>query len=73
LKGNNRFIFMPFGGGPHICIGNNFAMMEMQLINAMLSSRAEMELVSKEIEPEPLITLKPGSGVMMKIRRVGNN
>lgn len=73
LKGNNRFIFMPFGGGPHICIGNNFAMMEMQLINTMLSSRAEMELVSKEIEPEPLITLKPGSGVMMKIRRVGNN
>ena len=70
LKGENRFKFMPFGGGPHICIGNNFAMMEMQLINAMLSSRVEMELVSKEIIPEPLITLKPGDGVIMKLIKV---
>jgi cytochrome P450 len=70
LKGENRFKFMPFGGGPHICIGNNFAMMEMQLINAMLSSRVEMELVSHTITPEPLITLKPGDGVIMKLIKV---
>jgi cytochrome P450 len=70
LKGNNRFLFMPFGGGPHICIGNNFAMMEMQLINAMLSSRTELELVSKAIEPEPLITLKPLGGVTVKIKKI---
>jgi cytochrome P450 len=70
LKGENRFIFMPFGAGPHICIGNNFAMMEMQLINAIFSARVEMELVSKNIEPEPLITLKPGDGVVMKIKKV---
>jgi cytochrome P450 len=60
MKGDNRFIFMPFGAGPHICIGNNFAMMEMQLINAILSARVELEVVSKNIKPEPLITLKPG-------------
>jgi cytochrome P450 len=70
LKGDNRFVFMPFGAGPRICIGNNFAMLEMQIINAMLSSRVEMELISKEIEPEPLITLKPGKGVMMKLTKV---
>jgi cytochrome P450 len=70
MKGENRFIFMPFGGGPHICIGNNFAMMEMQLINAMLSARVEMELVSTNIKPEPQITLKPSDGVIMKIKKV---
>ena len=70
MKGDNRFVFMPFGGGPHICIGNNFAMMEMQLINALLSARVEMELVSKDIKPEPLITLKPGKGVLVKIKKV---
>ncbi|MCW5907862.1 MAG: cytochrome P450 [Chitinophagales bacterium] len=70
LKGDNRFVFMPFGAGPRICIGNNFAMLEMQIINAMLSSRVEMELTSKEIEPEPLITLKPGNGVMVRIKQV---
>ncbi len=70
MKGENRFIFMPFGAGPHICIGNNFAMMEMQLINAIFLARVQMELISKTIEPEPLITLKPADGVIMKINKV---
>ena len=68
-KGMNRFRFMPFGAGPRICIGNNFAMMEMQLINAMLASRVELELVSREITPIATTTLKPGNGVMIKIKK----
>jgi cytochrome P450 len=70
MKGDNRFVFMPFGGGPRICIGNNFAMMEMQLINAMISSRVEMELVSTQIKPVALVTLKPGNGVIMRLGKV---
>jgi cytochrome P450 len=70
LKGDKRFVFMPFGGGPRICIGNSFAMMEMQLINAMLSARVEMELISRDIKPIALVTLKPGDGVEMKLVKV---
>jgi cytochrome P450 len=70
IKGINRFTFMPFGAGPRICIGNNFAMMEMQLINAMLSNRVEMELVSKNIKPVTLFTLKPGNGVMVHLKKI---
>jgi len=69
-KGENRFVFIPFGGGPRICIGNNFAMMEMQLINALLSKHAGLELLSRDIQPIPQITLKPGQGVMMKVKKV---
>ncbi len=72
LKGDNRFIFMPFGAGPRICIGNSFAMMEMQLINAMLSARTEMELISHDITPIPMITLKPGDGVLMRLVKVNS-
>ena len=72
MKGDNRFKFMPFGGGPRICIGNNFAMMEMQLINAMLSSRVDMELLSKKVKPIALITLKPGNGIIMKLNKVNS-
>lgn len=69
-KGLNRFSFMPFGGGPRICIGNSFAMMEMQLINAMLASRVHMELISTEIKAVCKITLQPGDGVIMKLNKV---
>jgi cytochrome P450 len=69
-KGDNRFVFLPFGGGPRICIGNNFAMLEMQLINAILSARVDMELVSHEVNPNALITLKPDKGVIMKLNKV---
>jgi cytochrome P450 len=30
-----RHSYYPFGEGPHVCIGNNFALMEMQLMLAM--------------------------------------
>ena len=73
MKGDNRFVFMPFGGGPRICIGNNFAMLEMQLINAMLSARVDMELVSLDVKPKALITLKPDNGVVMKLKKVKAN
>ncbi len=69
-KGSNRFVFIPFGGGPRICIGNNFAMMEMQIINALLAQHVELDLLSHNIKPVPQITLKPGKGVMVKVKKV---
>jgi len=38
-KNRDKYAYFPFGGGQRICIGNNFAMMEMQLLVAMIAQK----------------------------------
>ena len=64
-----RFSYIPFGGGPRGCIGNQFAMLEAQLIVASIAQRYQIELVpGQKIEPEPLITLRPAPAIRARIR-----
>ena len=66
-----RFAYMPFGGGRRICIGNQFALMEGQIILATIAKQIEMELLSnKPVGLEPLLTLRPKNGVRVRLRRV---
>ena len=59
-----KFAYMPFGGGPRGCIGNQFAMVEAQLIVASVAQRYRVELApGQNITPEPLITLRPAPGI----------
>jgi len=71
-KNKVPFDFMPFGGGPRLCIGNNFALMEMQLIVSEIIHRFDIELVENQvIEPLPLVTLRPKNGIKMKFKKRG--
>jgi cytochrome P450 len=66
-----RFAYMPFGGGRRICIGNQFALMEGQIILSYIAAHVDMELVSREpIGLQPLLTLHPKNGVTVKIHRL---
>lgn len=62
--------YLPFGGGPRFCIGNAFAMMELQLVVAMIVQRFRLDLVPGfELELDPSVTLRPKRGVRVTLRR----
>jgi cytochrome P450 len=65
-----RFAYIPFGGGPRICIGAGFAMTEALIILAMLGQRYRLRLApGASVEPVGLITLRPRHGLPMTLER----
>jgi cytochrome P450 len=63
-----RFAYFPFGGGPRLCIGNTFAMMEATLILATVAQRYRPRLVpGHPIVPVPALTLRPAHGLRMRL------
>ena len=66
----HRYAYFPFGGGPRICIGNNFALMEATLILATIARRYRLELAADaKIAPLPTITLRPAHGVKVVLTK----
>ncbi|HSP40429.1 MAG TPA: cytochrome P450 [Gillisia sp.] len=56
--------YYPFGAGPRMCIGNNFAMYEMILAVAELVKKYEIFPPTHPIKIKPLITLKPEKAIL---------
>ena len=66
--GRPRFAYYPFGGGPRICIGNSFAMMEAQLVLATVAQRYSLRLVpGHPVEPQVSVTTRPRHGLPMTL------
>lgn len=65
----HKLAYLPFGAGPRTCIGNVFALTEMQIILPIIVQRVALELVpGTEIALDPSITLRPKTGVPMTLR-----
>ena len=64
-----RFAYFPFGGGPRVCIGNHFAMMEAVLMLSMIVARFRVDLLPfEELHFKPSVTLRPkGHGVRARL------
>jgi cytochrome P450 len=62
------FSYFPFGGGPRLCIGRDFALLEARLILAGVASKYRLALSpGHPIELDPLITLRPKHGMKMRL------
>jgi cytochrome P450 len=63
-----KFAYFPFGGGPRVCIGEQFAWMEGILALATIAQRWRLRLVpGHPVALQPIITLRPKFGMRMTV------
>ncbi|MEH2160728.1 MAG: cytochrome P450 [Nostoc sp.] len=63
-----RYAYFPFGGGQRQCLGDIFALTEIQLIVAMVCQRFRLNLLPEHpVEYQPLLTLQTRKGIMMTL------
>jgi cytochrome P450 len=66
--GRHRTAYLPFAVGPRKCIGDTFAMLEMQMIVAMAVQRFRLKLApGLPVTPTPAISLRPKDALTMTI------
>lgn len=65
-EGRPKWAYFPFGGGPRVCIGSHFAMLEATLVLATLAPRFRLTLpAGRPVATEAVITLRPRGGLKM--------
>jgi cytochrome P450 len=70
VKGNEKlrtpFTYLPFGGGPRVCIGNQYAMLQILMILSAVLRKYDFELTpGQTIEARPMVILRPKHGIRM--------
>ena len=65
-----HFAYLPFGGGPRLCIGNQFALTEAQLVLASVAQRYQLRLVpGHPVQPNPIFVLRTSHGLPVTAHR----
>lgn len=61
-----KHAYFPFGGGPRVCIGNAFAMMEMILVLVTMTRKFDFAR-TREVKTAPSVTLRPKGGLQLRL------
>ena len=62
-----KFQFLPFGAGPRICVGANFAMLQAKIILTTLLARFHFEPTPIVPTPVMQMTIRPEPGICLKV------
>jgi cytochrome P450 len=63
-----KYAYFPFGGGPRVCIGSYFAMMEVVLLLATIGSKFRFSLLPEyPVSLMPAMSLRPANGIKVNV------
>ena len=66
----DKYQYLPFGAGPRVCVGANFAMMQAQIILATLLARLRFTPAGPGPQPVMTMTVRPDPGVFLAAEEI---
>ena len=63
----NKYQYLPFGAGPRVCVGADFAMMQARIILATLIQRFRFTPAMPGPRPVMMMTVRPEPGVFLNV------
>lgn len=68
VRDRHRYAYFPFGGGPHLCIGQDMAFVEVAMVVAMVLARFRLRPGGNaDVRPKALLDLVPATGVPLRL------
>ena len=65
-----KYAYFPFGGGPRVCIGSYFAMMEVIMLLATIGRKFRFTLLPEHaVSLMPAMSLRPADGIKVSVER----
>jgi cytochrome P450 len=69
-KQRPKYAYLPFGGGPRLCIGNSFALLEGPLVLAAIYQKYRLRMIEGyQVKVDALVTLRPQGGLPMVVEK----
>src|SRR5579859_502617 len=69
-QNRHKFAFIPFLMGPRKCMGDSFAMMEMQLLTPTILQHVRLRYSGQAVKPKPEFVMHPAEEIPIKVERV---
>lgn len=67
----HRYAYFPFGGGPHVCLGQHLFYMEAPLVIANILSRYHTEVANPQpLTPAPGASVRPKEQILLTLRPI---